>query len=228
MPYLLFALLFGGALLIALADMPGRPAGAIAAVDPTPDSGQRLRAALTGRLRELERQADRWPIVGAELARERRRELHYAVRDRLPSLWGDLAIYLREARRDLRGALLAAIDQLQDPLSQALTRHLQRTQLGSPLDAALRAAADEIGYRPFSTGVTNLLATAARGGDLGQLLGVLRDQAMSQLAFERREQTATLENRLILFLWPFLFAALMLAIFVPIAVAGLGSFLRVF
>jgi len=220
MPYLLFALLGGGALLVALAGTPVLPATTAGTAD--------LRAALTGRLRELERRADRLPLVGPGLARGRRRELHYAIRDRLPSFWGDLAIYLREARRDLRGAILAAIDQLQDPLSQILAQHLQRTQLGSPLDTALRAAADEIDYRPFSAGVTNLLTTAERGGDLGQLLGVLRDQAMAQLAFERREQTATLENRLILFLWPILFAALMLAIFVPIAVSGLGAFFQVF
>lgn len=218
MPYLLFALLLGGALLVALA---GAPAGRRTEL---PD----LRAVLTGRLRELERRADRLPVVGPEIARGRRRELHYMVRDRLPSFWGDLAIYLREGRRDLRGALLAAIDRLHDPLSRTLAHHLQRTQLGSPLDAALRAAADEVGYRPFGAGVQNLLATQERGGDLVQLLNVLRDQAMAQVAFERREQTATLENRLILFLWPLLFAALMLAILLPIAVSGMGTFFQVF
>jgi hypothetical protein len=228
MPYLLFALLLGGALLVALAGAPALRTAAAGPPDPSTGSGQRLRAVLTGRLRELERRADRLPVVGPEIARGRRRELHYVVRDRLPSFWGDLSIYLREARRDLRGALLAAIDRLHDPLSRTLAHHLQRTQLGSPLDAALRAAADEIGYRPLSAGVQNLLATQERGGDLVQLLNVLRDQAMAQVAFERREQTATLENRLILFLWPILFAALMLAILLPIAVSGMGAFFQVF
>ena len=220
MPYLVFALLYGGALLVALSSTPVLPVTTAGSAD--------LRAALTGRLREIERSADRLPVVGPEIARGRRRELHYAIRDRLPSFWGDLAIYLREARRDLRGAILAAIDQLHDPLSGILARHLQRTQLGSPLDTALQAAAAEIDYRPFSHGVANLLSTAAQGGDLLHLLNVLRSQAMDQLAFERREQTATLEIRLLVVTLPILFMALMLAIFVPIAVSGLATFLQVF
>lgn len=212
MGYAGFGLLILGGLLVVLSGLPaGRSGGRPG-----------LREILTGGLRAFERRMDRLPWVEARKAQVRKRELHFAVRSRLPSFWGDVGIYLREGRKDLRGAVLAAVDRMQDPLSEILRRRLQRTALGTPLDAALREAAEEIGFRPFTNGVLNVLSTLEQGGDIVRVLEVLRDQAMAELSFARREQAATLENRLILFLWPILFAALILAVLLPIAAGGLA------
>lgn len=211
MAELFFALLLLGGLMIVFSGLPSRTGDA-----PRPD----LRAVLTGGLRAFERQADRLPWVGRKRALERRRALHRAVRDRLPSFWGDVGIYLREGRKDLRGAVLAAIDRLQDPLSQILSDRLRKTHLGAPLDAALRDACREIAYPPFTAGMESLLSALSQGGDLVRLLEVLREQAAAQMSYEKREQAATLETRLIVVNYPFLFLALMAAVFVPIALSA--------
>jgi len=219
---LLLATLFLGGLLVAVATAPhaAPAAGAEGRMDPA-----QMLAAVRAGWRALERRADRLPLLGPALQAGRKKDLHRAARDRLPSLWGDIAIYLRQGQRDLRGAILAAIDNLDDPLSHLLRNHLRRTGVGAPLDEALRRVAQELGYRPFAVGVESLLLTQAHGGDLGKVLAVLRDQAMDRMAYERKRQAATLENRLIITLWPLLFLALLAAIFTPIAVQGLGTLL---
>lgn len=221
MEYLLLAALFLGGLLVAFSTARIRrtPAGG-----DRPEPEEMLRNFRAG-LRALERRADHLPLLGSSLQAGRKKELHRAARDRLPSLWGDTAIYLREGRRDLRGAILAAIDNLDDPLSRLLAERLRPTGAGAPLETALRAVAQELDYRPFTVGVESILLTQAHGGDLARVLGVLRDQAMDRMAYERERAAATLENRLIVTLWPLLFLALMAAIFTPIAVSGLGTLL---
>jgi Flp pilus assembly protein TadB len=156
----------------------------------------------------------------------RRRELHLQIRNRLPSFWGDVRIYVAEGRRDLRGAIQAASDDLDDPLSELLQQELRVVQVGRPLAEALERVAEELDYAPFGDGVTSLLSTERRGGDLKQLLEVLQRTATSRLVYERKAQIATLETKMILFNWPFLFLALISVILVPIVAGAVGVFLR--
>ncbi len=215
---LAFGALIIGAFCIVLATAPALP-------QPTPDQEPSLRDALLGRLREVERRADRLPVIGPSLTTSRRRQVHAQVRDRLPGFWGDVVIYLKEGQRQLPGAIAAAIDRLNDPLSQALRTQMKKVQLGGSIEVALRAAAEELSYEPFSDGIDDLLATQELGGDMIQVAEELRDQATDDMVFEREEATATLEIRMMVMLWPLLFLALMLAIFVPIVVSGLGTLL---
>lgn len=215
MHYLAFGLLLAGGLLVAFWIAPARP-------QPGKEKRAGPREAL-GDVRKALRQADQIPLIGSGLAKTRKARLHLAVRDRLPSFWGDLAIYLREGRKDLGKAIQATIDRLEDPLSVILNDSLVAFDISGSLPTALRATAAEIDYAPFTKGVNNLLRTADEGGDIVRLLAVLRDEAMERLSYERRAQAATLENRLIVLLWPILFAALMLAIFLPIVAGGFGG-----
>ncbi len=215
---LAFGVLIVGALCIVVATTPFP-------VTAEPGPGASLREVLTGRLREVERRTDRLPLVGPRLAAARRRQVHCQVRDRLPGFWGDVAIYLKEGRRQLPGAIAAAIDRLNDPLSVALRAQMRQVQLGGTIEAALRGVAEELAYEPLADGIDDLLATEELGGDMIQVAEELRDQATDDMVFEREEATATLEIRMMVMLWPLLFLALMLAIFVPIVVSGLGTLL---
>ena len=102
MHYLAFGLLAAGGLLIAFWVAPPRP-------QPGKEKSAGLGEVLEQGRKALERQAEQIPLIGSSLAKTRKQRLHLAVRDRLPSFWGDLGIYLREGRRELGKAIEATI-----------------------------------------------------------------------------------------------------------------------
>ncbi len=150
-----------------------------------------------------------YAVLSAKGARRRR-----AFDDQLPDLLMTMAASVRVGHT-FRQAMQSVVDEGQEPASKEFGRALLDTDLGRPVDRALREMAQRLGSRNFDYVINAVTIQREVGGSLATLLDVVSKTVRQRQQFTKKVSALTAQGRLsayVLVVLPFIAVGILSAI----------------
>ncbi len=114
--------------------------------------------------------------------------------NQLPDLLITMAASLK-AGHSFKQGLQSVVDEGQEPAAKELTRVLNDTRLGRPMDEALAETAERIGSKNFSFVITAVNIQRQVGGSLAGLFDMVADTVRQRQQFARKIRSLTAMGR---------------------------------
>jgi tight adherence protein C len=143
-----------------------------------------------------------------------------AIMNRLPDLL-DLVATTVEAGTALNAALASATASLTGPLAEEIAIVLSDIRIGRTRADAFNGMASRVKQEDLSSLVTALVQTEKLGGNIGNVLDELADEARSRRLMRAEEIAASLPVKMVVPMALFMLPALFVMIFTPV-IANMG------
>lgn len=131
------------------------------------------------------------PLVIVERRRRQLAKLELQLLDGLSLMQGGL-----RAGFSLFQVLELVVREMEPPLATIANRIIGEVQLGVPMDVAWERAGAEVSHKTFSELVTAVTIQRQMGGDLGFILGTLRESLRQRINLETKLKSVTSQGRL--------------------------------